>query len=823
VGEQPIALAAGDIDGDGITDLVVVNNADNTISFLLGTTAGAFRVLPPRPFPGVEGAPTAIVMASLTGQTTPDLAVTHLLADRPGFVTLWRRDAQGDLTRLGDPIAVGTGPTALAAGDLDGDGRFDLVVANQSDGTVTVLMNRGGGMFEPAGAALRAGVEPVALALAAFDAPGRLDLAVLDRSTNSVLVFRNQGNGHFNPVPAEIPVGLRPIDLAVGDLDGDGRPDLAVVNQGDGTLTLLQNKGDGFPRLQQPDLPVGLGPRSVAVGPLDGDGQPVVAIATQEHNGRISLVRRVPAAPGAAVAYALANTPLEIGAAPRLVEMVDLHRADAGSRLDLVILNAGSGTVAVQLNKGAGAFQAGASFDTPLEEPSGLFAIGDFSSDGRADLVVVSRGDPAQGVPGQAHVLLGNGVGGFRPVEGPATLVGRMGEHLQSDAASITIMKFRPGTLHSPLIDPVAAEHTYRNQGFVVVGDFNEDGNLDAAVLNKADLTVSILLGDGHGLLSSAHVVSPLALPGSPTNVWGLVCAPFTLSQHVDLAVLAEYPSGPGVVVLAGNGHGGFAATASSPIHVELPGVPRQARPPSHFQAIDCRGDGKLDLLVGVSDCLLLLQGDGGGGFPTQSVILDARAGLLNAANTETPGTSSDAALLVTNATSLGPLAVGDINGDHKLDIVLTLLGPPEIVQFPVVVAGTLPGTLGFGSPIVVRDEREHHFGWTFFVLKGDGTGRFEPLAPTVPRPFVLSAIPHSLVLGDFDGEGRVDGVVATFADPGIIRLRNDGIGQFTLDPPIGQAARYLQATDINRDGLPELVCLVDDHTIGVYLSDAHA
>jgi hypothetical protein len=161
---------------------------------------------------------------------------------------------------------------------------------------------------------------------------------------------------------------------------------------------------------------------------------------------------------------------------------------------------------------------------------------------------------------------------------------------------------------------------------------------LDAAVLNKADHTVSILLGDGHGLLSSAHVVSPLALPGSPTNVWDLVCAPFTLSQHFDLAVLAEYPSGPGVVVLAGNGHGGFAPTASSPIHLELQSVPRQARPPSHFQAVDCRGDGKLDVLVGVSDCLLLLQGDGGGGFPTQSVILDVQAGLLNAGNIDSDG-----------------------------------------------------------------------------------------------------------------------------------------------------------------------------------------
>jgi hypothetical protein len=715
VGEHPIALAAGDVDGDGITDLVVVNNADNTISILLGTPTGAFRVLTPMPLgtvvPGVEAWPTAVVMAPLTGQATPELAVTHLVADGPGFVTLWRRDAQGDLTRLGDPIAVGTGPTALVASDVDGDGRLDLVVANQNDGTVTVLINGDGGRFEPAGPALQVGGAPVALALAVFDrdAAGRLDLAVVDRLNNTVRVFRNQGNGHFHPVPVEIAVGLRPIDLAVGDLDGDGRPDLAVVNQGDGTLTLLQNKGGAFARLQR-DLPVGPGPCSVAVGPLDGDGQPVIAIATQEHNGRISLVRLVPGALGGAAVYKLADSPVEIGVAPRQVEIVDLRRADAGGRLDLVVLNAGSGTVAVQLNKGAGAFQAGASFDTPLEAPSGLFAIGDFTNDGRADLVVVSRGDPAHGDPGRARVLLGNGVGSFRPADGPAALVGRIGEHLQSDATSLptsVLPTFSPFFRHYHLIDLAAAQHTYRNQGFVVVGDFNEDGNLDAAVLNKADHTISILLGDGHGRLSSAYVVSPLALPGSPTSVWGLVCAPFTLSQHVDLAVLAEYPSGPGVVVFAGNGHGGFTPTAGSPIHLELPsldpGVPRPARPPSHFGAVDCRGDDKLDLLVGVSNCLLLLQGDGGGSFPTQSVILDAKAGLLNAGNTDGDP------LLVSNATSLGPLAVGDINGDHELDIVLTLLGPPDIVLFPDLGNWGPPYIPGPPSPIVLEDEQEHH------------------------------------------------------------------------------------------------------------------
>jgi hypothetical protein len=933
VGEQPIALAAGDIDGDGITDLVVVNNADNTISFLLGTPTGAFRLLPPMPLgivaPGVEAAPTAIVMAPLTGQTTPDLAVTHLItdADSPGFVTLWRRDAQGHLTRLGDPIVVGTRPIALVTGDLDGDGRLDLVVANEgenNDGTVTVLMNRGGGTFEPAGPALPTVGRPVALALANFDrhAAGRLDLAVLDFSNNNVLIFRNQGNGHFNLVPAaSIEVGHHPSDLAVGDLDGDGWPDLAVVNQVDNSLTLLQNNKEGlaFRKLQSDLQKVGTRPCSVAVGPLDGDGQPVVAIATGDNIGQIRLVHRVPGA----VEYTPANTSLEIGE-PRLVKMVDLHRADAGGRLDLVVLT-GSNTVDVRLNKGAGAFQAGASFDTPLEAPSGLFAIGDFTNDGRADLVVVSRGDPAQGVRGQALILLGNGMGNFLAADGPAALVGLMGEHLEREPPLGDPPIFPTGAGH--LIDRAAAEHTYRNQGFVVAGDFNEDGNLDVAVLNKADHTVSILLGDGHGRLSSAHVVSPLALPASggspPINVWGLVCAPFTLSQHVDLAVLAEYPSGVGVVVFAGNGHGGFTQTAGSPVHLELPplpprpgwhleldpdsknrhleldpdsknpveirvpkealgesevesmialwhkhegdavnkgdalvfletakvefeviseqsgvlqkiikkegdvvavgdllglieegvggGVPRPTRPPSHFGAVDCRGDGKLDLLVGVSDCLLLLQGNGSGDFPTQSVILDAKAELFRPEDTNVDLKNEVDIQLVGNATSLGPLAVGDINGDHQLDIVLTILGPSDVVQ-----------QSPHEPPVAIEDEQEHHFGWTFFVLKGDGTGRFK-LQKSVPLPFVQSAIPHSVVLGDFDGEGRVDAVVATFADKGITPLRNDGTGQFTLDldQPIARVERCLQTADINRDGLPELVCLVDDRKIGVYLSDA--
>jgi hypothetical protein len=108
---------------------------------------------------------------------------------RPGFVTLWRRDAQGDLTRLGDPIAVGSGPTALAAGDLDGDGRLDLVVANQSDGTVTVL-----NVWDQCGGRITAPRQPICTQLSCnIDTINRLAFAAVSFTRPTRRSLRHMG------------------------------------------------------------------------------------------------------------------------------------------------------------------------------------------------------------------------------------------------------------------------------------------------------------------------------------------------------------------------------------------------------------------------------------------------------------------------------------------------------------------------------------------------------------------------------------------------------------------------------------------------------
>ena len=128
VGNGPDAIVAGDFTGDGRTDLAVANAGDNDVSVLLGNGDGTFQ---PQVTYAVGNGPDAIVAGDFNGDGRTDLAVANY--SDPGVhgndvsVLLGNGDGtfQAQVT-----YAVGTGPTAIVAGDFNGDGRTDLAVAN---------------------------------------------------------------------------------------------------------------------------------------------------------------------------------------------------------------------------------------------------------------------------------------------------------------------------------------------------------------------------------------------------------------------------------------------------------------------------------------------------------------------------------------------------------------------------------------------------------------------------------------------------------------------------------------------------------------------
>jgi hypothetical protein len=198
-GQSSTFVSSGDLDGDGKLDIAVVNYALNTISVFRNTA-------------------------------------TSGIIDANSFA------AKVDFT-------TGGGPFTLGIGDLDGDGKPDLVVANYSgDNSVSVLRNTSssGSVSFATKVDFPVGVAPIAVNLGDIDGDAKLDLITSNYSTNKISIFRNiatSGSISANSFAAKVDYfnSTGPRFVAIGDLDGDGKPDLAVANETDNSVSVLQN------------------------------------------------------------------------------------------------------------------------------------------------------------------------------------------------------------------------------------------------------------------------------------------------------------------------------------------------------------------------------------------------------------------------------------------------------------------------------------------------------------------------------------------------------------------------------------------------------
>ena len=160
----------------------------------------------------------------------------------------------GDGTLRGGATATtGLDPASLAAGDINADGKLDLVTANRGSNNVSVLGGVGDGTFQTADN-YAAGSAPNSVALADFNADGKSDIVTANNGSNDISVLLGAGDGSFRP-PLQSAAGSGPGAVAVGQFNPDSSADVSVTNQSAGTVSVLLNAGN-WPHLNAPSISI---------------------------------------------------------------------------------------------------------------------------------------------------------------------------------------------------------------------------------------------------------------------------------------------------------------------------------------------------------------------------------------------------------------------------------------------------------------------------------------------------------------------------------------------------------------------------------------
>ena len=570
------SVALADLNGDGKLDAVTANHDANTVSVLLGMGDGTFAATTDYP---TGNGPSTVLVGDVNGDGKLDVMTVNLGTDN------WSAPTVSTLLGVGNGKLAGLvdtqggadpGKSATAVlGDLNGDGKLDLVVT--SPGTTKVLLGMGDGRFAaPVSGTWGDGQRWVTVS--DLNGDGKLDVVVL--MSGMVRVLPGRGDGTFSAA-LDSPTSKDAQSAVLGDVNGDGKADIVVSmsNSGaSGALGVLLGTGRGTFGMA-PAYPTGSAPSAMALGDVNDDGKMDVVTASQS-SGTVSVLV------GNGTGAFAANVDYTVGKQPFALALGDLN---GDGTLDIVTVNlaldnTSIDTVSVLLGKGAGAFATKRDFVT-APRPNSL-VLGDVNDDGKLDIVTTNGGSYEKGT---VNVLFGKGDGTFTSTTSFEAGYGTQGValgDLNGDGVvdmvvanagveyngSVTVMVGKgDGTFPSS-----TAYRTGNGASYVALGDLDRDGVLDIVMSSGDAGNTSVLFGNGDGTFTDDTGYTP---SGARPRVLG------DLNGDGWLDVIAA-GGNPGLTVLLGQGDGTFSPSL------------RIAFDAADLALADLNGDGRPDIVA---------------------------------------------------------------------------------------------------------------------------------------------------------------------------------------------------------------------------------
>ncbi|CAF3950082.1 unnamed protein product, partial [Rotaria sp. Silwood1] len=744
------SVATGDFNNDTILDIVVVDYNEDDIGVFLGHGDGTFAIKVAYST-GSNSQPTSVAVGDFNNDNRLDIIVTNYDTNSIGIFL-----GNGNGTFLNQtvyPMESDSNPLWVAVGYFNNDTKLDIVVAAYGIAKLYVFLGNGDGSFSIE-TTYSTDIGPATIAIGDFNNDTRLDIAVANYKNATVGVFLGKGDGSFlNQI--SYPTDRGPNSIVVGDLNNDARLDIAVMerccpkqhiqlvtaNCNDSTITVLLGNRDGV-LSNQTVYNIGSDscPYSVAVDDLNNDTRLDIVVASRY--GTNNVVVLIGKGDGMFLKQLSYSTGYD--SSPTTVVLYDFNN---DSRLDIVVTNNGDNTIGVFIAKGDGTFSNETMYSTGYNSAPWGVAISDFNNDARPD-IVESNGDGWN-----IGVFLANEDGTFSkqityPTGNQSEPTGiAVGDFNNDNRTDIVVANYGADNIGvffgigngSFLQQVIYSTGPVSGPYGVAVGDFNKDDRLDIAVTLSLSDRLAICFGDGNGTFSSPTVFST----GISTYPWYLLVFDFNHDNWLDIAVVFGNVAGIGV----------FLGDENRMFLVPLRYSTDAGSAPQAIVVSDFNNDKHLDVAITYSKTnnVGVFLGLGHGKFSNQ----------------------------VTYSTGINSqpwsIAVGDLNNDMQMDIVVTNRKNNNIGIFLGYKNGifgniTMHSTGSLSDPISIaildfnRDNKMDIVvanydanGISIFEGNGDGT-----LSNQMTYLTGYSSHPMSVAIGDFNKDDWIDIVVAT-------------------------------------------------------------